>query len=221
MPKRLARIEIGGGMAPVAEDLGESLAVRFRPADGVEGADRDEVILNPCRMAARHVTIETDLARVETKGPCSFGSVPPLAPDLRQARHAEAGISLALSRDLNNTDDDADGLLEPEGACAETIIFATQRQEHCGADRGMSCERQFPGRREDAKFGPMTFILRGQDEHRLRQIEFPRDPLHPGRVEPICIEHDRKGIAGELLSREHIERNEAAWHDPVLWELCT
>ena len=43
-------------------------------------------------------------------------------------------------------------------------------------------------------------------------IEFARDRLHRVGVEPVRLEHDRQRIAGKFPFREHVEREEAAFH---------
>src|SRR4051812_39542156 len=46
-PDRLARVDIGARVTAVAENLGESLAVRLRSGDRLEGADRHEIVVDP------------------------------------------------------------------------------------------------------------------------------------------------------------------------------
>jgi hypothetical protein len=56
------------------------------------------------------------------------------------------------------------------------------------------------------------FDPRLRNEHRLAQIEFGGDRLHPGRLHAVCTQHHSQRIAGQGGIGEHIE-NEILVHD--------
>ena len=56
-------------------------------------------------------------------------------------------------------------------------------------------------------------MFRRHDEHRLRQVELPRDGLHLPGIEVIGIAYDGQRIARELLSREDVEDVVSQAHD--------
>ena len=75
---------------------------------------------------------------------------------------------------------DAGAHLEAELVAAESERAAHVRR----AERGMSRERHFIGRREDAH--QRRGALRRQDERGFRQVELARERLHRGGVELDC-----------------------------------
>ena len=106
-----------------------------------------------------------------------------------------------------------DRLLEPEEISALGAAMVERGDEDGGADRRVSGKGHLEPGREDAQAGPMLGVLRGQDEHRLREVELARDLLHRGRVEAVCVQHHGERIAGEAGVGEDVERMIATRHD--------
>jgi len=97
-----------------------------------------------------------------------------------------------------------------ELAGAAAVVDAAE-QDRC-SDGRMAGERQLARGREDAQPRAVRTILRWQHKDSLRVVEFARDRLHGGGVEPVGIEHDRKRIAGKAPIGENVERCETALH---------
>ena len=94
------------------------------------------------------------------------------------------------------------------GLAAEPL----ERQADGGADSGMPGEGKLGGRREDARLCRVGGVLRRPHEHRLRQVELARNPLHGAGVQALGIEHHGERVAGERPVGENVENLVAALH---------
>jgi hypothetical protein len=163
-------------------------------------------------VAARRVPAGADIAGLKTKERRQDLGFGPGAKVVRQDRQPEPRpAARAVIQGLDHAGHDPDLLLQAEGAGIAPGGLLQGQQHRC-AHRRVAREGQLPAGGEDAQARPVAGLGGRQHEHRLGQVELPRDGLHGGRVEAVRIEHHGERVAGEPVLGEHVEGDEAARH---------
>ena len=73
---------------------------------------------------------------------------------------------------------------------------------------GMSCKSDLMERSEDSHRPPFVFLLRGEDKHRFREVDFVGNPLHHLSGQSSFAEENRQGVPGIGGFREDIDKVE-------------
>jgi len=164
--------------------------------------------------------LETDFARNEGERRSQHVLVRRLARLLRQLRQVEHRVAQPVGTEAHAAADRTHRLLEHQHhfAIAEAGRRPLQPKQHRGADRRMAGKGKLPRRREDADRGAVHRPRGRHHEHRLGQVELPRDRLHPRLVEAVAIEDHGERVAGEGPVGEHVQDGVAPGHrgTPVL-----
>mgnify|MGYP000997376099 CR=1 FL=1 len=92
---------------------------------------------------------------------------------------------------------------------------AALRKDPPGANYRVPGHGQLHARGEDAQATQrLRWVIRRQDEDRLREIQLPRDRLHPVRLEHRRIGKDGQRISTEGLIGKDVTMDEAQrWHE--------
>ena len=215
VPARLRDLAaVEEGRPALAERRPPGGMVGFRLADRRKVANRHEIVRDTGVEDRRAVILEIHLAGHQAE--CSGNRI--LARRLRrlgrQHWQVEGRVAGRVRTKAHATPHRPDLFLEHQHhlPLADSGRGTLQPEEHGGPDRRVAGKRQFPRRGEDADRGAMHGVRRRRDEHRLRQVEFAGDRLHPRVVEATRIEHHGELVAGEWPVGEDVEDGVAAGH---------